>query len=113
MTIYRTTLTRMKAETLDLIRQALYERLKKKGIEPGLIPGLIKIIAGSLVAEPTGNPDLQEANRRLHFMGWNDFDLDYHTLQLIIAALEEDSLKTTSLDEKCSFSAGDLDQSAL
>ena len=32
--------------------------------------------------------NLREVNRRLRLVGWNDFELDDHTLQLVIASLE-------------------------
>jgi len=77
---------------MEDLRKALYRRLRDKGIEPRLIPGFIRIAANSLVIQSSSSADLEETNRRLNFLGWNDFDLDYHTLQLLIAALEtEDS----------------------
>ena len=33
---------------------------------------------------------LTEVNERLHLLGWEDVDLDYHTLQLAIASFERD-----------------------
>ncbi len=33
---------------------------------------------------------LTQLNHRLHHLGWDDFDLDYHTMQLAIACIEED-----------------------
>ena len=35
---------------------------------------------------------LQEMNRRLHVIGWDSFEMDYHTLQLITASLEAEGL---------------------
>ena len=33
---------------------------------------------------------LSDVNERLHFLGWEDVELDYHTLQLAIASFESD-----------------------
>jgi len=35
---------------------------------------------------------LQEMNRRLHVIGWDSFEMDYDTLQLITASLEVEGL---------------------
>ncbi len=35
---------------------------------------------------------LQEINRRLHVLGWDSFEMDDHTLQLITASLEAEGL---------------------
>ena len=34
-----------------------------------------------------------QVNKRLHYLGWEDFDLDYHTLELAIACFEAEGLK--------------------
>lgn len=58
-------------------------------IEPGLIPGLIKSIADAILCISYTN--LEELNRRLHLLGWDDFEMDYQTLQLVLASLEYDA----------------------
>jgi transketolase N-terminal domain/subunit len=35
---------------------------------------------------------LEEMNRRLHVIGWDSFEMDDNTLQLIIASLEAEGL---------------------
>ena len=35
---------------------------------------------------------LEEMNKRLHAIGWDSFELDDHTLQLITASLEAEGL---------------------
>ncbi|MBW1998376.1 MAG: hypothetical protein JRJ29_10495 [Deltaproteobacteria bacterium] len=94
----RTRFLREEIEMGDL-RKALYRRLRDKGIEPRLIPGFLKIVADSLAVQPSSSADLEETNRRLHFLGWNDVDLDYHTLQLLIAALERGDSSPVSLTD--------------
>ena len=65
------------------LKKILNERLEKKGVEPELIPGLLKNILAAL----RDRPDIthEEVSERLHYIGWNDFDLDENTLQIIIA----------------------------
>ena len=38
-----------------------------------------------------------QINKRLQFLGWNDFELDYHTLQLAIACFEAEGLKSLEI----------------
>ena len=71
---------------MNHIREALFHRLTKKGIYPELIPGFIKVTCHAIHGSSSIN--VEEANERLHFLGWHDFDLDYHTLQLLIAGFE-------------------------
>lgn len=73
---------------MNQLKEILLQRLENKGIEPGLIPALIKSIASSIPG--ISHMNLKELNRRLHLLGWDDFELDDHTLQLVIATLEDD-----------------------
>jgi hypothetical protein len=68
------------------LKNILLDRLEKKGIEPVLIPGLLKNILATL----KDRPDIthEEVSEKLHYIGWNDFDLDENTLQIIIADYE-------------------------
>jgi hypothetical protein len=68
------------------LKKILNERLEKKGVEPELIPGLLKNILATL----KGRPDIthEEVSEKLRYIGWNDFDLDENTLQIIIADYE-------------------------
>jgi len=61
-------------------------RLESKGLEKSTIPGFMWSLKRCL----RDNPDINylEANQRLQFLGWDDLDLDYHTLQLAIANFE-------------------------
>jgi hypothetical protein len=56
------------------------QRLEKIGIEPNLIPGFMKDIANSFSLSPDMN--FSQVNERLHYLGWDDVELDYHTYQL-------------------------------
>lgn len=55
-------------------------------MQPEMIPGFVKSV-GYAVSE-NQETDLREINERLHLQGWDDFEVDYHTLQLIIANIE-------------------------
>jgi len=71
---------------LNQLKEILVQRLEKKGVEQTEIYGFIRDLSNTLSVTPHMN--LQEVNRRLHLLGWNDFELDYHTLQLAIASFE-------------------------
>ncbi len=76
---------------MSIIRRILLKRLKEKGIEANIVPGFISNLANTISFEPQMN--LLQINKRLHFLGWDDFELDYHTLQLATALLETEGLK--------------------
>lgn len=68
--------------------QVLIERLAKKGVRINVIPAFIRDLASVMVANSYSS--LQELDRRVKSLGWDDFELDDHTLQLIRAILEPD-----------------------
>jgi hypothetical protein len=70
------------------IEQLLIHELERKGIEYRIIPRFIKDLCNSYRTDPSIS--LSEVNERLHLLGWEDIDLDYHTLQLAIASFERD-----------------------
>jgi hypothetical protein len=69
----------------ELIR-ILINRLAGRGMEITAIPAYIRDLANTMLAH--GCPSLQELNRKIQSLGWNDFELDDYTLQLIIATFE-------------------------
>jgi hypothetical protein len=72
------------------ITDVLIYRLKNKGFEPVAIPRFIKDVVHTVsVNHQIG---LTEMNRRLCLLGWDPIELDDHTLQLIIASNEKDSV---------------------
>ena len=75
---------------MSQLAQILVERLEKKEMEPCIIPGFIRDLANTVLI----NPDMSHfaVNRHLHLLGWDDFELDYHTLQLAIACFEDEGL---------------------
>ena len=76
---------------MDQIAQILIARLENKGMEPGIIPGFIRNLANTLSVDPDTNLFL--VNNQLHLLGWDDFELDYRTLELATAYLEAEGLK--------------------
>jgi uncharacterized protein YjbK len=68
------------------LKKVLRERLEKKGVEPVLIPGLLKNILATLKDRP--HITHEEVSQKLRYIGWNDFDLDENTMQIIIADYE-------------------------
>ena len=59
-------------------------------MEQCLIPGFIRCLANALHASPPGS--LMQINEHLQYLGWNTFELDYHTLELAVTCLETDGL---------------------
>jgi hypothetical protein len=72
------------------LKKILIKRLENKGIGISIIPCFIRDLANSFVVNPNFN--YSQINKRLHDLGWNDFDLDYHTLELFIACFEIEGL---------------------
>ena len=68
------------------IEKTLIKELKGKGIENKLIPRFIKDLAYSFQIDLSVS--LADINARLHSLGWENVELDYHTLQLAIASFE-------------------------
>ncbi len=75
----------MKTDSIN-IEQILKQRLEKKGIEPSLIPGFIKDLTNTFFLNP--DYELPQIVGRLRYLGWDDFELDDHTLQLAKACFE-------------------------
>ena len=81
----------MKTPPTD-IYTTLIHQLDKIGIESNTIPRLIKDLIISLSDNPSMS--LFQVNSRLHGLGWDDIELDYHTFQLVKACFENGSLKS-------------------
>ena len=84
-------------DDFNQIKQNLISRLEKQGIEPNIIPGFIRSLANAISVNPQMN--LLQVNKHLHFLGWDEFELDYHTLQLAIACFEAEGLKSSEHDQ--------------
>ena len=66
----------------ELIR-ILIKRLEEKGIGPSIIHGFIRDLTNAILVTPHMN--LLQVNKQLHLLGWDSFELDYHTLELATA----------------------------
>lgn len=74
------------------IKEKLFFRLKSKGMEQSLIPSFMRILSNSLYASPY--MDHFEVKRRLKYLGWDDFDLDYFTYQLAMECLSDSGMNS-------------------
>ena len=86
---------------MNQLSQILIKRLEKRGMEPDIIPGFIRTLANSILVN--SNTNLSQVNNRLHFLGWDGFDLDYHTMELAIACFEAEGLKDLEYKSACWF----------
>lgn len=68
------------------LKYLLIQRLNQMGLDKNLIPGYLRILANSMCMSQ--NENLTLINRRMRHIGWNDFDLDYHTFELARNCLE-------------------------
>jgi hypothetical protein len=75
---------------LNQVTEVLIQRLEEKGLRATEIPGFIRSVMIVIADNPPMS--LEEINRRLHAIGWDSFEIDYHTLQLITASLEAEGL---------------------
>ncbi len=75
---------------LNQFTEILIERLEKKGMEPNIIPGFVRNLANTILADPYTH--FLQVNKQLHLLGWDDFELDYRTLELARASLEAEGL---------------------
>jgi len=73
-----------------MVDKKLVHRLIKSGIDASLIPGFIRSLANASLINPGMSPS--QANKRLKYLGWNDIEIDYHTLQLALHSLENKGL---------------------
>lgn len=73
---------------MSQLTQILIDRLEKKGMEPGEIPGFIRDLTNTLLVNPHSNH--LHLNEQLHLLGWNDLDLDYRTLEVATACFERE-----------------------
>lgn len=73
-----------------LVDKKLINKLIENGVEASLIPGFLRSLANAFLINP-GMSHCQ-ANKRLKYLGWDDIEIDYHTLQLAITSLETKGL---------------------
>ncbi len=71
---------------MEAITKTLIRRLINKGIGNSIIPALLRDMI-NIIGNNQGQ-DIKELTGRIQSLGWNDFELDEYTFQLIIANLE-------------------------
>ena len=76
---------------MNQIKEILFQRLAQSGVELNFMPGFIRSLVNSCSNDP--QMSLSQINRRLRYLGWHGIELDYHTLQLAIACLEDEGLE--------------------
>jgi hypothetical protein len=91
---------------MDDVNQVLIDRLVRKGAEASLVESLLKALSKILAEDP--NIDPVAANQRLHYLGWPEVQVDYHTLQLALACFE-----SRSWDRPGAFAEDDARRRAL
>ena len=65
------------------LKEILIHRLANKGMDPNMIPSYIRSMKICFVNNPNVNP--LQVNEQLQFLGWNDIEMDYNTLQIAVA----------------------------
>jgi len=71
---------------MDELIKILVDRLVGKGMEILTIPAYVRDLANIMVMNRYSN--LRELNRRLQLLGWNDFEIDNYTRELVTAIFE-------------------------
>jgi hypothetical protein len=71
---------------MGTVNQVLIDRLLQGGAEASLVDSLLRALSKILAEDPTMDPDA--ATNRLHYLGWPEIQIDYHTLQLALAHFE-------------------------
>ena len=81
---------------MNTITPLLNNRLKSIGLEGNNRVGFLRSLSRALTLRPEA--PLAAVNRQLHYLGWQDVELDYHTLQLAVAHFEaENGCRTDAL----------------
>jgi hypothetical protein len=71
---------------MSYLTEAILVHLERKGIRPEIIPGFVRDLGNAISLGPSIS--LKELNIKLHSLGWDDFESDDYTLQLVIAGIE-------------------------
>ena len=79
--------------TDHIIREMLLQKLTRKGMDAHLIPCFFRVLKSVLMLSP--QVSLWQINRRLDYLGWPGFELDYHTLELALACMEAKAREAT------------------
>ena len=74
---------------MEPLKRVLVERLVSKGLDVTYIPAFVRNVSHSIAEDSF--TDLPDLNRRMQILGWDGFEMDYYTFNLIIATLQWDS----------------------
>jgi hypothetical protein len=67
-------------------QKCLFNRLEATGIDDILIPGFARSLANSFMIDP--KMSVSQVKNHLRYLGWDHFELDYHTWQLAVGYFE-------------------------
>jgi hypothetical protein len=74
---------------MEDLKTLLIDRLTSLGMDPALIPAFLKTLSKVIASSPGIDP--AQANQKLNSLGWNEVAIDYHSLQIAIACLEQET----------------------
>lgn len=72
------------------LKEILIHRLANKGMDSNMIPSYIRSMKICFANNP--NMNSLQVNEQLQFLGWDDIEVDYHTIQLAIACFETEGI---------------------
>lgn len=72
---------------MELLVNTLRRRLTAKGMDGTAIPAYLRNVTNMLAADSLVS--LWELNSRLRLLGWDDFELDDYSLELVRAVFEQ------------------------
>jgi hypothetical protein len=71
---------------MELLKRTLLKRLINKGIEGKSITAFIRDVTNSI--SDNKENDIKRLDGKIKSLGWDNFELDEYTFQLVIANLE-------------------------
>lgn len=77
-------------KNVDPTLKSLLERMVSLGMEVNRVSAYLRNVANSISVDP--HMSLDEINNSMESLGWDDFQLDDHTLRLILSILSDDNI---------------------
>lgn len=74
---------------MERLIKVLIDLLVSKGMELTSIPAFIRNLANALASDPYMT--LDELNTQIQLLGWDDFEMDLCTLQIVLATFDSES----------------------
>ena len=78
---------------MDGLHDILLQRLINMGLSRDMVPGFIRNLTRTIYSNP--DISIRELNRKLDWLGWNQIEIDMHTLDLILTEGVLQNLETT------------------